>query len=433
MINNSMKEFKSPYTDIPEVDRCKSLLKPFTIAWWESIPFSLRAVFVTNVIYKDIIVHEDDEILPRYLRLYHKIYNAYREKGGFLFTKSSFELELEKMKNLETFVMLNSKATSDELGFISELKNLKKLALVNFCNLENLDFIKPLKKIEFLNVSIFSDLFKCQKENSLIDLSALEELKLKSLILDKRLFKSLDFVNKIKGLVELSAKYCEIEYIDFLSDVLLLEKIDLERNKISSLKPLQHHTHIKNLNLFLNKIDSIEPILRNINMDNLNLGSNYIIKCHDLSVFKQLSKFNINNNMIDSLDFISDNKKLVCLNAGYNKINSIDDIKDLINLEDIFLSNNNLSAIKILKYFTKLSCISINNNFITDFSSLDDLNELELLKFSVSVTEFDNHLGDRFSRVKHLINIPNEQFDPNRRKKEIIEEKMSYLESKMTL
>ena len=127
---------------LPNTIGHKGLYQYFNHDWWIDLPFSLRAVFLTNILLSGNVQSEDDPNLTEYIKLFTKYLSLYNNKGFVRSREYSYTGLFNKIKNLDSFVLVQSQASSNELKFIGEMNNLKSLSLINCTNIDNLDFIE---------------------------------------------------------------------------------------------------------------------------------------------------------------------------------------------------------------------------------------------------------------------------------------------------
>ena len=188
---------------LPNTEGHKGLYQYFNHDWWMDLPFSLRAVFLTNILLSGTIESEDDNTLTEYIELFTKHFKLYEQKGFIRSREYSYTGLFNKIKNSESFVLVQSQASSNELKFVGEMKNLKRLALINCTNIENLDFIEGLDNLEFINISIYNE--NLSLEHKIINTSVLaKKYSLVSLFICGRKLDDYDFVPKLPNLLNFS-------------------------------------------------------------------------------------------------------------------------------------------------------------------------------------------------------------------------------------
>jgi len=135
-------------------------------------------------------------------------------------------------------------------------------------------------------------------------------------------------------------------------------KLNLGRNQISDITPLNQLTNLQWLNLYDNHIESVFPLGNLTKLQALYLG----------------------NNLINDISSLSTLTNLEILSLNHNQITDITPLANLTNLGGPFgaldLGKNLITDISPLANLTKLEWLSLDNNLITDLSPLYKLENL---------------------------------------------------------
>ena len=99
-----------------------------------------------------------------------------------------------------------------------------------------------------------------------------------------------------------------------------LTKLDLNKNQISDLKPLQGLTNLTQLVLANNKISDIKPLQRLTKLEFLNLAENQISDLKPLQGLINLTSLNLENNQINDIKPLQGLTKLEGLYLSENAI-----------------------------------------------------------------------------------------------------------------
>jgi internalin A len=116
--------------------------------------------------------------------------------------------------------------------------------------------------------------------------------------------------------------------------------LNLDKNQISDIKPLESLTNLTEISLFGNKISDIKPLESLTNLTVLNLGDNQI---SDIKPLESLTN-------------------LTWLLLFKNQISDIKPLESLTNLTWLLLINNQISDIKPLESLTNLTFLDLAGN-----------------------------------------------------------------------
>ncbi|CAL5987241.1 Conserved_hypothetical protein [Hexamita inflata] len=139
-----------------------------------------------------------------------------------------------KLQSLNTIVMFQNLQNLQINGYyndFSPITNLKQLTILKLadCDLQQVDFLKPLFSLKYLNIS----------QNPGIKLEQLAQL---------------------KQLTKLEMKYCKLIYVDFLIPLVNLKELDIQGNSIIYMYPVLELKHLDQLNGSYNQIVDINNI-----------------------------------------------------------------------------------------------------------------------------------------------------------------------------
>jgi len=166
-----------------------------------------------------------------------------------------------------------------------------------------------------------------------------------------------------------------------IANLLNLEHLDISKNIITNLEPLDSLTNLQHL-----IIDCIGfcsyPSLAETHPD-LAEQYNHSVDITPLSNLTNLKILHFNNNPhIQDLSPLASLKQLQVLGVSHNSIKDIRFLKDLVNLEALYLAANQFKDVSPLQNLKKMRILSMTNNRqisdITHLSSLTNLQELNL-------------------------------------------------------
>lgn len=193
----------------------------------------------------------------------------------------------------------------------------------------------------------------------------------------------------------------EINDLNPLSELINLNYLEIQSNKITDITPLGNLKNLQQLYLQWNQITDITPISNLNNLKRLELEHNKITDIPNLENMKSLTMLNLNNNTLNDLTPITTAPYLEDLSLGSigisdlsplssiktlkdlyycgNEVTDISPLSKLINLTDLSLDVNKINDLTPLKNLTNLTFLTMSRNEISDLSPLENLNKLNYL------------------------------------------------------
>ena len=135
-------------------------------------------------------------------------------------------------------------------------------------------------------------------------------------------------------------------------------ELNLNRNQISDIKPLESLTNLKWLDLGNNQISDIKPLQSLTNLRDLFLNDNQISDIKPLQSLTNLFNLNLSDNQISDIKPLQ-SLTLTLLNLNRNQISDIKPLQSLTSLISLDLFNNQISDIKPLQSLTNLNSLDI--------------------------------------------------------------------------
>ncbi|GMM39047.1 hypothetical protein DASC09_063860 [Saccharomycopsis crataegensis] len=216
---------------------------------------------------------------------------------------------------------------------LEELK-LKRLGLPS---IPNLKYLKNLNSLEITS------------EWGIVQLGKLPNLpKLTHLNLsDNKISSVVTGFSHLPKLIELNLHNNELDSLKGLDDISSLIKLDVSRNKISSIIPL-NCPKLVNLNLEGNKLTSLNGLEILLSITKLNVKQNNISDISDLSLHS-LREFDISHNPVSNLRHLADFPALRSLDlcgVPVKNFENLGDIGKLRNLKSLSLFENEIPAVE---------------------------------------------------------------------------------------
>jgi Leucine-rich repeat (LRR) protein len=260
-----------------------------------------------------------------------------------------------------------------------DLMNIKDISIFNPKNIVKVYLSE--QKIEDINSSYIMLLPNLRHLN-------LNRNKLKNI-------KPLEFFTSLKFL---SLNENQIEDIEVLSKLTNLQQLILDNNEIEDIKTLEKLDNLRTLMLDANKIKDISSLEHLTNLEILFLGHNKIKDISSLQNLTKLQEFKLVNNQINDISSLQNLTKLQALNINNNEIKDISSLQNLTELQEFKLANNHINDISSLQNLTKLQVLNFDNNEINDISSLQNLTKLQVLNL-------DNNEINDISSLQNLTNL----------------------------
>ena len=164
--------------------------------------------------------------------------------------------------------------------------------------------------------------------------------------------------------------------------------LNLNKNNISDITPLQSLTGLKYLTLNENQISDITPLQSLTKLDTLSLFNNQIIDIYILQSLTELRVLSLFDNQISDITPLKSLENIFMLGLSDNQISDLTPLKSLTNLTTLMLSNNKINDIIALESLTSLAVLRVSGNQISDITTLQSLVNLTELYIN------DNQISD---------------------------------------
>ncbi len=267
--------------------------------------------------------------------------------------------ELESL-TLEGYYLPGSYNSIDDLSFLQDATNLKKLNLI-YALSSNAD-LTPLEGLTGLEVLY---IYSGNLEND-----------------------DLVHIGKIPNLKELQLNHNNFSDVSGLAGLTKLEELTLYYNNISNISGLAGLTNLKNLDLYGNNISDISALAGLTNLKELDLGWNQVENISQLANMASLETLyldDLKNIDLSTLPPLENLKHLACY---YSSLGSINDevggklaaLKglQLLDLEDSELQG--ISGLSKLASLGKLNMLFLTDNDIRDISPLSSLTNVRVIE-----------------------------------------------------
>ncbi len=216
----------------------------------------------------------------------------------------------------------------------------------------------------------------------------------------------IDFVKQSMGTVneifELDLSYLNLTEIPSeINELIHLNTIILNFNKITEIKNLDALVNLSSLDLFSNQITEIKNLDALVNLSSLDLRANQITEIKNLDALVNLSSLDLRANKITEIKNLDALVNLSSLDLRANKITEIKNLDALVNLSSLDLSANKITEIKNLDALVNMSGIDLHNNQIGSIKkAIKNLDFKYVKEFSLSynlgINLFGNPLPSSF-------------------------------------
>ena len=334
--------------------------------WWYNLPIYWKAVFSKQI-------QVDSEPTTEQL---HQIINLQElDLSGNTFMQNL--MPVSRLTNLRSLNISNT-----EIGFLQPIQGLGNLQSLNISHtyISDLSPLRDMSNLKYLNISStpVNDLSALANDNSILVIDADSTIIGKSQVLAlkenqrqvtvvyqteklKAWWNGLDpiwqaiFRNAVVAQSEmpnalelqqiLDLRELEItpEFpiisIEPLISLMWLERLTINNQSVSDLKPLEGKEFLLELNAQNNPITSLKPI-ENSTM---------------------LELLNIENTQVDDLGPLSKMNNLITLNASGTSVKSLKPLSGLMKLENLFVNNTNVRSISPVENIPTLKQLRVYN------------------------------------------------------------------------
>jgi len=160
------------------------------------------------------------------------------------------------------------------------------------------------------------------------------------------------------------------------SDLVNLSTIQGVGLGITNLSGLEKCQNLASLDLAKNKIALLTPIQGLLKIQYLNLAENQIEDITPLGDIKALQYIELSHNRVKQIPTLSVLTNLASLYLSFNQISDVSAITNLPKLASLYLDNNHIKTIAGLGHLKGLSMLSLSHNAIADIAPLDGLKGL---------------------------------------------------------
>ena len=199
---------------------------------------------------------------------------------------------------------------------------------------------------------------------------------------------------KEKQLTTLDLSDCGLTEIpEEVGEMVWLERLSLDKNRISDVKPLEGLINLQYLWLDQNQISDIKPLEGLTDLQGLWLYQNQISDIKPLEDLINLQSLWLLQNQIRDIKPLERLMKLQLLTLSQNQISDIKSLEGLINLKGLSLGQNQISDIKSLEPLIKLQILILDQNQLPSLSKIEFLTDKSKFKKLVDLSLFGNPMN----------------------------------------
>lgn len=260
--------------------------------------------------------------------------------------------DLSPLADMKTLLSISGKHT--RVKTLEPLSNLTELQYLNFENTEvsSLASLRSLDKLEYLN----------------LDATAIEENEIPD-VLERKPDLRLIYRSSI-----LSDWWENLE--DRWKSVL---KTNFNASSDPDIETLHVWTSSPTLSIERESISTLRPILIFINLRKLNIFNVPLTDYSPLSELPLLRELSITQSPFTDPSVLKPLKELKVLNLSSTGVDDLRPISNLIQIEELYLSGTNLKVLRGLEGFENLKVLDIGNTNVRSLKQVQNLGSLEKL------------------------------------------------------
>ena len=158
--------------------------------------------------------------------------------------------------------------------------------------------------------------------------------------------------------------------------------IDMDNNKIRTIRHIENSYLLKYLNLSSNMIRKIKGLTNLPALETLYLHKNRISKIENLECLINLDLLYMVENNIKEIEGLSTLTNLGYLNLGFNPIDELKNLETLVELRELHMMDCKIRRIEGLRNNKKLNRLVFSGNQISKIENISHLCELERFDLS---------------------------------------------------
>ncbi|CAL6057224.1 Conserved_hypothetical protein [Hexamita inflata] len=226
---------------------------------------------------------------------------------------------------------------------------------------------------------------------------------LKKLIANCCNIRSLDGLQKMTQLTELTLSLNQISNIEAIASLVNLTLLDLSQNNLEDISPIAKLKQLKVLDLSQNLITRISPLQGLDKLEILTLVQSNLTDISSLSGLTQLTELDVSQNNIANINSVAQMVNLTYLNFSFNKVISLEALENLKNVQDLRMQNNFIQDFEPITKLPHANTSWISNQLVPtqqDFLNSFNCNEMQLQQVLKKADARKKQSDNKFVLVK---------------------------------
>ncbi|CAL6057220.1 Conserved_hypothetical protein [Hexamita inflata] len=226
---------------------------------------------------------------------------------------------------------------------------------------------------------------------------------LKKLIANCCNIRSLDGLQKMTQLTELTLSLNQISNIEAIASLVNLTLLDLSQNNLEDISPIAKLKQLKVLDLSQNLITRISPLQGLDKLEILTLVQSNLTDISSLSGLTQLTELDVSQNNIANINSVAQMVNLTYLNFSFNKVISLEALEHLKNVQDLRMQNNFIQDFEPITKIPHANTSWISNQLVPtqqDFLNSFNCNEMQLQQVLKKAEARKKQSDNKFTLVK---------------------------------
>ncbi|CAL6057206.1 Conserved_hypothetical protein [Hexamita inflata] len=226
---------------------------------------------------------------------------------------------------------------------------------------------------------------------------------LKKLIANCCNIRSLDGMQKMTQLTELTLSLNQISNIEAIASLVNLTTLDMSQNNLEDISPIAKLKQLKALDLSQNLITSITPLQGLDRLEILTLVQSNLTDISSLFGLTQLTELDVSQNNIANINGVAQMVNLTYLNFSFNKVISLDALEHLKNVQDLRMQNNFIQDFEPITKLPHANKSWISNQLVPtqqDFLNSFNCNEMQLQQVLKKAEARKKQSDNKFTLVK---------------------------------
>lgn len=265
---------------------------------------------------------------------------------------------LRELENLEIISFAHSPLSS--IGFLSEMKQLKKLCLAGNCHtFTNYDTLAKLNMLTDLDISE-----NPQATSDNLDVFSDVTTLLRVNVSDCPNLNSLLFLySSVARLQECYATNCtNVGNFDILTRASKLKKVDISHSSAKNVSFLKNKTYLKDIRISHTQVASIAEIVDCSELERLDISFTNVSDISALSGKSKIKRLNISNTPITDISALNQCFALTDLNCSDTHIENIESLNNCEKLTKINIGNTEIRNLRPLYAAKKITSIIMDKD-----------------------------------------------------------------------